>query len=187
MYLRGLLGTHEILSKRLGVNIIASYLHIPEIQQLFEGKISEERYWESILLKHKWDISISELRKIVRGNFREIKGARKIIEKLKKNGYPLGLLSVHAKEWIEYCEKEFDYHKLFDSTMYSFDAAVCKPEKRAYELILDKLNVRAEDSLFIDDSAQNLASARELGIQTILFKSSKQLLDELRRMRINSK
>lgn len=71
--------------------------------------------------------------------------------------------------------------------MYSFDAAVCKPEKRAYELILDKLNVRAEDSLFIDDSAQNLASARELGIQTILFKSSKQLLDELRRMRINSK
>lgn len=187
VYLSGLLGTNKILSKRLGTNIASSDLHIPEIQQLFEGKISEDRYWESILLKHRWNISIGELKKIVRSNFKEINGVRKIIERLKKNGYQLGLLSVHAKEWIEYCEKEFDHHKLFDSTLYSFDVAVCKPDKRAYELILEKLNVRAEECLFIDDSLQNLDSARELGIQTILFTSAEQLLDELKRRGIKSK
>lgn len=187
VYLRGLLGTHEILSKKLGINVEALDLEIPEMQSLFEGKIAEEDYWKAAVRKYRWNININELKEIVRSNFREIKGVRKIIEKLKKNGYQLGLLSVHAKEWIDHCEREFDYHKLFDSVLYSFEVAVCKPDKKAYELILEKLKSKPEECLFVDDSPKNLASASRLGMQTIRFQSPESLIEEFNRLDINTK
>jgi len=114
----------------------------------------------------------------------EIEGTREIIENLKKNGYKLGLLSVHAKEWADYCEEKFDYHKLFHSVMYSFEVGVCKPESKAFELILEKLNVVPKECLFIDDSQENIDVAQKLGIQTILFKEASQLKSSLQDLQI---
>ncbi len=147
-------------------------------------EIAEEAYWKALVNKHHWKISVDDLKKAVRENFREIKGTRKIIEELKQNGYKLGLLSVHAKEWIEHCEEQFNYHRLFDSFMYSFEVAVSKPERRAYELMLQKLNTIPGDCLFIDDSPKNTDAAKELGIEVIPFISPEQLREDLKKLQI---
>jgi putative hydrolase of the HAD superfamily len=184
VYLRGLLGTQDILSKKLGLEIKAIDLWTEDTIKLFEGKISEEDFWRKLRDDNKWNIRVKELKKIVRSNFREIEGTRDIIEKLKSNGYKLGLLSVHVKEWVDHCEKEFDYHKLFHSVLYSFEIEVCKPEKRAYELMLEKIESKAEDCLFIDDNSENLIAAEKLGIETILFKSARQLKKDLKKRKL---
>lgn len=181
VYLRGLFGTHELLSKRLGIKIESPDLLTPLTIRLFEGKITEDEFWRTLRNKNKWDIRVKELKKIVRSNFREIEGMREIIEKLKKKGYKLGLLSVHTREWVEHCEKQFDYHKLFHSILYSFEIEVCKPEKRAYELMLKKIKSKAENCLFIDDNPENLIAAEKLGIKIILFESAQQLINELKK------
>ena len=87
---------------------------------------------------------------------------------------------MHAKEWIEYCEKKFDYHKLFDSVLYSFDASALKNGKVIFELILEKLDAKPEQCIFIDDVQGNLDIAKSLGIDTIIFKNSDQLEKELK-------
>jgi HAD superfamily hydrolase (TIGR01509 family) len=179
VYLHGLLGTEERLSKRLGVTVTNPQLLIPETQDMFNGLITEEAYWTALIKKYAWPITVEELKTMVRENFQEIEGTRAIIEKLKENGYTLGLLSVHTKEWIEHCESEFDYHKLFHSRMYSFEVGVCKPEKRSFELILEELKVKPEDCLFIDDSLTNVTAAKELGITVIQFLSPEQLKADL--------
>lgn len=181
VYLRGLFGTHELLLKRLGTKIESPDLLTLLTIRLFEGKITEDEFWRTLRDKNKWDIRVKELKKIVRMNFGEIEGTREIIEKLKKKGYKLGLLSVHTKEWVDHCEKKFDYHKLFHSVLYSFEIEVCKPEKRAYELMLKKMGSKAEDCLFIDDNAENLVAAEKLGIKIILFESAQQLISELKK------
>ena len=184
VYLRGLLGTQDILSKKLGLEIKAIDLWTEDTIKLFEGKISEEDFWRKLRDDNKWNIRVKEMKKIVRSNFREIEGTRDIIEKLKSKGYKLGLLSVHVKEWVDHCEKEFDYHKLFHSVLYSFEIEVCKPEKRAYELMLEKIESKAEDCLFIDDNSENLIGADKLGIKTILFESARQLEKELKKRKL---
>ncbi|MFA5872237.1 MAG: HAD family phosphatase [Parcubacteria group bacterium] len=181
VYLQGLLGTHKLLSKRLKLKVENLDLIAPETYELFKGKISEDEFWRTMRAKKKWDINVKELKKIVRMNFREVEGTRDIIEKLKEKGYKLGLLSVHAKEWVDHCEKKFDYHKLFHSILYSFEIEVCKPERKAYESMLDKIGSKAEDCLFVDDNHENLVAAEKLGIQTILFESAEQLGDELKK------
>ncbi|MFA5926030.1 MAG: HAD family phosphatase [Parcubacteria group bacterium] len=187
VYLRGLLGTHEILTKRLKKKIESTELLTKDTKKFFEGKMTEDEFWRTLRNKSKWDIRVKELKKIVRMNFGEIEGTREIIEKLKKRGYKLGLLSVHTREWVAHCEKRFDYHRLFHSIMYSFEAAVCKPERKAYELILEKINSEPGDCLFIDDNLENLVAAEKLGIKTIHFKSAVQLKRDLKKMGVKIK
>ena len=81
-------------------------------------------------------------------NVKSIPLNENIIEKLKDKQFKLGLLSVHAKEWIEYCDKKYGYHRLFDSTLYSFEIAVSKPDKKAYRTILQRLNSKPASKMW---------------------------------------
>ena len=42
-----------------------------------------------------------------------------------------------------------------------------KPDPEIYKRTLEKLNVKPEDAIFLDDFGQNLKPARDLGIHTI--------------------
>lgn len=181
--IKGLVGSENHLSE-YSKEIKATDFFMSELDDFFLGKISEEEYWQSVLRKNKWELSIDNLKKAVRKNFEEIEGTREIIEKLRKR-YKLGLLSIHTREWVEYCDKKLNYSSLFDVICYSFQISVCKPSKKAFQIILNKLQAKVEESLFIDDSLRNIESAKELGLSVILFKSSAQLRNELVKLGIN--
>jgi HAD superfamily hydrolase (TIGR01509 family) len=181
VYLRGFAGIEDNLEEllKLKSDEIRDRLDGPEFWLLMEGKISEDDYWRKVNERNKWDIRIPEFKKAVRDNFAEIEGTREIIESLKHNGYKLGLLSDHSREWIEYCDGKFDYHKLFHSRQYSFEVGLCKKDRRAFELLLKKLGEKAKDCLFIDDNGKNLQVARSVGLSTIQFKDPQQLKKDL--------
>lgn len=182
--LHGLLGTEEYISEKYGLKVVNDHWHIKEIEKFFHGEITEDEYWQAILDKYKWPITLEQLKEAIRQNFKEIEGTREVIQELKKNGYKLGLLSVHAKEWIKYCEEQYGYHQLFDSVLYSFEVAVSKPDRKAYELILEKLQLKPEECVFIDDKLGNITAAQQLGIQGIQFFNAVQLKKDLQDLKI---
>jgi putative hydrolase of the HAD superfamily len=184
VYLKGLVGVENHLEPILKIRAEEIYpkIRIKELDRLFLGKLTEEEYWLKVIERNNWGVDVETLKKAIRDNFEEIKGVRDVIEELKDKGFKLGLLSIHAKEWIDYCNKKFDYHKLFNSILYSFEVGSLKPQKRSYELILRKLNSKPEESIFIDNEPENLATAKKLGMKTIHFKNSCQLKAELRDM-----
>ncbi|MCX6771236.1 MAG: HAD-IA family hydrolase [Candidatus Micrarchaeota archaeon] len=180
VYLTGLLGAEHNLEKILGIKANEMKgLNGPELAAFFHGELTEDEYWLRIIEKNKWKAGAGELKKAVRKSFKEIEGIRKIMEQLKEDGFRLGLLSVHAREWVDYCEKKFGYHELFHSTLYSFEAAASKPDKKVYRMILTKLKSAPEECIFIDDHLENLVPAREMGMKTILFKNAGQLKKDL--------
>lgn len=184
VYLYGLKGSTKHLGKKDN-KLADSTILIEELDQLFLGKISEEIYWQIVIKKNSWNFSIDELKKAVRKNFQEIKGTRKIIERLRQNNYKLALLSNHAKEWVEYCEIAYKYHGLFHTVVYSYNAGFSKPNPNIFLFILKKLDVKPEECLFIDDHIKNIQAAQELGFNTIHFTSSKNLKKELKLLKIN--
>jgi putative hydrolase of the HAD superfamily len=186
VFLTGLKASEDHWAKQWNIKPQEVYekIHKESLTDFFNGKISEDEFWSQIIKKHKWKIGLDEVKRIVRSNFKEIEGTREIVEKLRARGFKLGLLSVHGKEWIEHCEKKFDYHKLFHSVLYSFEISICKPDIKAFEHVIIKLNAPAKECLFIDDTEQNLVSARKLGMKTILFKNPKQLIRELKALGI---
>lgn len=180
VYLYGMKNVERRIEKFLGISIPYRIDNGEELHRFFRGEITEEALWQWIVDNNHWNIDIATLKRIVRENMTEVKGTRSIIEALKKNGYTLGLLSAHGKEWIKYCEDKFDYHRLFHSVMYSFEVGVCKPEPEAFQLMLDKLRVDPKECLFIDDNVINTEAAKKLGINVIQFKNPVQLRKELK-------
>lgn len=55
----------------------------------------------------------------------------------------------------------------FDKVYLSHRVGMRKPDKEIFERVLTDNGFKAEHTLFIDDSPQHIAGAREVGIQTI--------------------
>ena len=180
VYLKGIFGSHTNLEKKLGFSVADEYFYNEEFNQFMLGQLTEDDYWRSIIRKNSWDISIEALKQIARKNFIEIKGTRKIIEKLKEMEYTLVLLSNHGKEWIEYCEKKYSYHKLFQHIFYSYQLKLSKPNKKIFITLLNTLHLKPQECIFIDDHAKNILAAKKLGLKTILFTSPENLKKELK-------
>src|SRR5690606_20726982 len=58
----------------------------------------------------------------------------------------------------------------FDKIYYSHHTGLRKPQREAFELILNDHRLMPENTLFIDDSPQHVEAAKSLGIQTIWLK-----------------
>ena len=61
---------------------------------------------------------------------------------------------------------------LFDVFIESFEVGMRKPDPAIYELCCEKLAVQPSECIFLDDLGQNLKSAKQLGIHTILVKNN---------------
>jgi putative hydrolase of the HAD superfamily len=57
-----------------------------------------------------------------------------------------------------------------------------KPDERIYRHALEKLNVRPEEAVFVDDVPANINAAQALGLHGVLFKTTQQTLGELQQI-----
>lgn len=63
----------------------------------------------------------------------------------------------------------------FRDAIVSGDERVIKPDRRIYEIVLERTGLQASDLLFIDDSAANIAAAMDIGFHTHHFTDPAQL------------
>jgi putative hydrolase of the HAD superfamily len=68
---------------------------------------------------------------------------------------------------------------LFDVVVESATTGVRKPEPAAYELVLDRMGLRADEVVFLDDLGINLKPARAMGMTTIKVDDPEVALAEL--------
>jgi epoxide hydrolase-like predicted phosphatase len=68
---------------------------------------------------------------------------------------------------------------LFDVVVESAIEGLRKPDVRIYELTLARLDVAADEAVFLDDLGTNLKPAREMGMTTIKVADAVAALDEL--------
>ncbi|HET9174191.1 MAG TPA: HAD family phosphatase [Candidatus Saccharimonadales bacterium] len=101
-----------------------------------------------------------------------------LIEDLKKN-YKIGLLSNSPRTYLRDILKKHDLEKLFDEVVISSEINLLKPSPEAFNYTLKKLNSSPAETIFIDDTVQNVEAAQKLGIGGIHFKSVTQLKTEL--------
>lgn len=65
------------------------------------------------------------------------------------------------------CGPQGDTKALFEHTFLSFEMGIEKPAPAIFETALQRAGVEANEVLFIDDSAENCAAARALGIDSL--------------------
>lgn len=99
-----------------------------------------------------------------------------LLEKIKDH-YKIYLLSntnaLHYPVYTEDLQKSYGYkslHDLFNGVYLSFELGLRKPDPEIFRLVLNENALNPEETVFIDDSEQNLPPARSLGMKTIFLK-----------------
>ena len=61
----------------------------------------------------------------------------------------------------------------------SCKVGACKPDPQIYKITLKKLNLSAEECVFVDDILNNIEGAKNLGMQGIHFQTPEKLRKDL--------
>ena len=98
---------------------------------------------------------------------------------LRPAGYQTALLSNMQHDMIAHVRANFPWLSDFDHQVFSAEVRAIKPAAAIYRRCLDLLKVEPQAVIFVDDRAENVATARELGIAAFQFRSVPQLRSEL--------
>ena len=96
-----------------------------------------------------------------------------------KEKYKLYGLTNWSAETFPIVFKRFSFFKLFDGIVISGEEKLIKPDKKIFELILERYHLEAKNSLFIDDNMNNIEAAKEIGFATIHVEKKTDLNSEL--------
>lgn len=102
-----------------------------------------------------------------------------VLQLLFEKNYKLYVLSNFHKKAYADVKQKYDFFKYFEGQVISAAVNLIKPETEIYDYILDKFNLKAEESLFIDDSKANIKAASNRGIKVIHFQSVDSLKKDL--------
>jgi epoxide hydrolase-like predicted phosphatase len=105
-----------------------------------------------------------------------------IAASLQENGYRTAVLSNTEKPAMQYFHQQ--RYDMFDVLVFSCAEGVKKPDRKIYELTLEKLGSLPEQSVFIDDNPEHINGAKEVGINTVFFQNLNQAKNELVRLSI---
>ncbi len=89
-----------------------------------------------------------------------------VLQKL-KDKYKLYGLTNWSAETFPVVFKRYSFFKLFDGIVISGEEKLIKPDKKIFEIILQRYHLEAKNTLFIDDNKNNIQAAKEMGFATI--------------------
>jgi len=89
--------------------------------------------------------------------------------KMLKLKYPVYGLTNWSGETITIAYGKYDFFALLDGIVVSGDEKLIKPDPKLYQVLLDRYNLKANESLFIDDNIKNIETARNMGFHTIHY------------------
>jgi HAD superfamily hydrolase (TIGR01509 family) len=98
-----------------------------------------------------------------------------------KGKYGIGMLSNAADNWLDELFEPWQV-ELFDARVLSYEVGAVKPDPLIYEMILERLNITPEESIFVDDSERYCVAAETLGIKAIYHQDTNATIQKIKEL-----
>jgi putative hydrolase of the HAD superfamily len=143
------------------------------------GELNSVTYWEKIAEEAGFEMTPERLQTLIENDCRMWGNLNQPmvdwVQDLVKSGLPVGILSNMGDATRDYLLKENPWLARLNHLTWSCELMMAKPDPAIYTYTLEKLQVNAEEAIFIDDIPRNIAAAKALGIDGILFTDVAQL------------
>jgi putative hydrolase of the HAD superfamily len=96
--------------------------------------------------------------------------------------YKTAILSNASREQLERIIANTNIHDAFDEIVVSSDVGAIKPDRRIFELTLQKLQVEPGETVFIDDIDIYVQAAAQFGMKAIQYQTFQQMKSELEKL-----
>jgi len=104
-----------------------------------------------------------------------------VLRKLEHTKYMLFGLTNWSAETFPYALKHYDFFEIFEGKIVvSGEEKMIKPNPEIWKVLLNRYNIKAEESVFIDDNPKNIEVAENLGFITIKISENTDLEKELK-------
>jgi putative hydrolase of the HAD superfamily len=148
-----------------------------------EGKLTGLAFWQKLVRDAGLNLSPATIDQLNHLDARMWTTQNPIMvawqQQLKQHGLLTAILSNMGDNVLANLQREFLWIQNFDVLVWSFQHLMAKPDPAIYRLVLEKLNVRPEESLFLDDKLVNIEAAQVLGMHAIQFSTVDHLRAEL--------
>lgn len=104
------------------------------------------------------------------------------VARLKRKGYKIYILSNYSEYLFKKHTDGASFWPYIDGKVVSYEIHKGKPDPEIYHHLLNQYAIKPEESLFLDDRAENIAAAEKLGIHGIQVTSREFLNQELDRI-----
>ncbi len=178
----------NVLAEFYPEKLTAPFVKDPEMRKHISDIVFDRSFWDGLD-----DGSVSdddareEIRKRISGEMQDVAilvfdnwiesltpvpHMQKLVEDIKKTGNKLFILSnisigfAEGYSKVKWIKEIFD---CFDGLVFSGTINKVKPNKDIFEYLLNKYNIKADETIFIDDSEKNVAGAEKAGIKGYLF------------------
>jgi 2-haloacid dehalogenase len=109
----------------------------------------------------------------------DIPGTVALLAELRAGGVPVYALSNWSAETFPLARDRFPFLGWFDGLVISGEERIAKPDRRIFELLLDRFGLTPAATVFVDDSAANVRAARAVGMDAVLFRDAARLRRDL--------
>ena len=106
----------------------------------------------------------------------------KVLEELKNRGASLNVLTASPHVTLDACLKRLGIFDLFDNVWSCDDFFTTKANPEIYKMVAEKLNVKVESVLFLDDNLNADKTAKTAGMKVcgVYDKSSSDFVEEMK-------
>lgn len=111
-----------------------------------------------------------------------VPGTGAVIAELQQAGVAVAALTNWSAETFPVARERFGLLRRFAGVLVSGEEGLAKPDPAIFELALERFGFSAQHCTFVDDSAANVAAARERGLTGVRFVDADQLREELVRL-----
>ena len=106
-----------------------------------------------------------------------------VLRKLEHSEYELFGLTNWSAETFPYAVKNYDFFSIFKGKIVvSGTEKLIKPNPEIWHVLLNRYQIKAEESVFIDDNPKNIETAKNLGFITVHITEETNLAEELREL-----
>jgi putative hydrolase of the HAD superfamily len=102
-----------------------------------------------------------------------------LMRRLRQPGQPMFFLSNMPASYADQLEQRHGFVREFDAGVFSARVQLIKPDPAIFQLAAQRFGVAPAELVFLDDHAPNVAAARALGWQAVVFSDAAQCARDL--------
>lgn len=162
------------------------FLQSDQINKLYkEGKMTDEEYWTWAANEWKLDKTPEELIKLLIDGYEVDNNVVEIVKKVRANGYKTLICTNNFPARINGLNERFGLLDNFDAYVFSYEVGATKPSTEIFKALVEKSGVEASEIVFADDNNDNLAGAKEVGIQAFFYEGFDKFIEQLKELGVN--
>lgn len=148
------------------------------------GRYTGETYWQKVASDAGISLTAEQIHELIKADILLWSGINTPMlewaRSVGRAGFKTGILSNIGFELATALENKFPWVGEFKFSIWSCRVGFAKPEPEIFQCVQEKLQVAAEEILFIDDREENIYAARKARFLGIVFKDIDQLEHELK-------